>query len=189
MSDMPVRSLHWHAETELVSGRNMISVLIECREDAVALAATLATLVPGAVEGLIREVLVVDRGMDAATRKVVDHAGCRIVAEREVAQALSVAKGDWLLLLEPGARLSAGWIEAVAEHVAAAALDGPGKAARFSAPPAGAGGLLRRMLQGGGRPLLYGLLLPKAQGAARYGANGFALRPGTRRLAATIRPR
>ncbi|WP_246191263.1 glycosyl transferase family 2 [Aureimonas leprariae] len=166
-----------------------MSVVIDCREDAVALTATLATLVPGAVEGLVREVLVVDRGTDAATRKVADHAGCRVVAELEAAQAVANAKGDWVMLIEPGARLSAGWIEAVAEHLADGSSDGAPKAARFSRVPSDGRGFLRRLLQRGQRPLVDGLVAPKAQAVELYGKGGIARRPAARRLTATIRPR
>ena len=47
----------------------MLTVLIDAADDPNGLALTLATLVPGAVEGLVRDVVVIDRGLDAATRK------------------------------------------------------------------------------------------------------------------------
>ena len=36
-----------------------------------------------------------------------------------IAAGIGQAKGDWLLLLEPGARLVDGWIEPVAAHMRA----------------------------------------------------------------------
>ncbi|RYE82807.1 MAG: glycosyl transferase family 2, partial [Hyphomicrobiales bacterium] len=47
----------------------MLTVLIDAAEDPNGLALTLSTLVAGAVEGLVREVVVIDRGLDDATRK------------------------------------------------------------------------------------------------------------------------
>lgn len=94
----------------------MLSVLMDCGSDDRLLAASLATLIPGAVEGVVREVVLVDRGMGPAARKVADHAGCRVVAEEEFRVAIETAKGDWLLLMEPGARLMPGWIGAVTDH-------------------------------------------------------------------------
>ncbi|MEF2552394.1 glycosyl transferase family 2 [Aurantimonas sp. A2-1-M11] len=94
----------------------MLSVFMDCGPEDQWLAASLASLIPGAVEGLVREVVLVDRGMDENARKVADHAGCRIVAAGDFRTAIEAARGDWLLLLEPGARLLPGWMEAVVEH-------------------------------------------------------------------------
>ena len=94
----------------------MLSVFIDCGADDRKLAQTLATLVAGAVTGLVREVVLIDREMGPAARKVAEHAGCRIVASEEFRGAIAAAKGEWLLCLEPGARLQPGWIEAIDEH-------------------------------------------------------------------------
>ena len=93
----------------------MLSVFIDCGPEDHWLAATLAPLVPGAVEGLVREVVLVDRGMGDA-RKVSDHAGCRVEPAEAFHAVVQAAQGDWLLLLEPGARLQPGWMPAVIEH-------------------------------------------------------------------------
>lgn len=109
----------------------MISVVIECLDEEHALAQTLTALVPGAVEGLVSEVIVIDRGSSDGTAKVADIAGCTVVAPAEAAAAVCRARGLWLLVLEPGARPLAGWIEAVSGHVA----DGAKGAARFRLSP------------------------------------------------------
>ena len=44
-----------------------------------------------------------------------------------IAAGIARAKGDWLLILEPGARLLEGWIEPVAMHIAKSTMP-----ARFS---------------------------------------------------------
>lgn len=93
---------------------------MDCGSDDERLAKTLASLVPGAVEGLVREVVVIDRGLDVGTRKVAEHAGCEIVAPEKLRDRIDHAKGEWLLFLEPGARLLPGWMEAIGDHVAAA---------------------------------------------------------------------
>lgn len=95
----------------------MLSVFIDCGPDDHKLASTLGSLVPGAVEGIVREVVLVDRGMGPDARKVADHTGCRVIAVEALRDAVATAKGEWLLFLEPGARLVAGWIAAVVEHV------------------------------------------------------------------------
>jgi glycosyltransferase involved in cell wall biosynthesis len=109
----------------------MISVLIECLDEEHALAQTLAALVPGAVEGLVSDVIVIDRGSRDGSVKVADSAGCTVVKPAEAGEALSQARGRWLLVLEPGARPLAGWIEALSGHVA----DGGERAARFRLAP------------------------------------------------------
>lgn len=171
----------------------MLSVLIEAGDDQAALGASLATLVPGAIEGLVREVVVIDGGLDAATRKVAHHAGCRIVPANALAATVASVRGEWLLLIEPGARLSTDWIDAVEQHLSDVAdRDLTPRAARFSRSKRDRPSLVARFFQKR-TALTEGLLLPKAQaiGLAKRGktleeiANGIA----TRRLEATLRPR
>ena len=73
----------------------MLTVLLEVRnDDAEALGATLASLVPAAVDGLVREVVVLDGGMGPAAQKIADDAGCVIRPAQELADVVSDAKGD-----------------------------------------------------------------------------------------------
>ncbi len=88
----------------------MLTVLIETRNNEEGLARTLASLIPGAVEGLVREVVVCDLGSTDQTRRVADHAGCVFLAQGGVGQGIRQAKGEWLLLLPVGPGSStAGW--------------------------------------------------------------------------------
>lgn len=96
----------------------MLSVLIETHDSEAALARTLASLVGGAVEGVVREVIVCDRGSVDHTSKVAEHAGCHYLPDAAVGAGIGAARSDWLLFLEPGARLLDGWTEAVASHAA-----------------------------------------------------------------------
>jgi len=150
-----------------------MSVFMDCGSADQALAVTLASLVPGAVEGVVREVVLIDRGMEAGSRKVADHAGCAVIPVEEVPARIAGAKGDWLLFLEPGARLQPGWIGAVVEHAESveagrakmpcarfrrAAADRPKFLARLGRRSAlGEGFLVRKAqaigLSKGGRPL------------------------------------
>lgn len=98
--------------------KGMISVLIECRNDEFALAATLSALVAGAVEGLVAEVIVLDRGSTDGTEMVADAAGARFVNDSDLREVVRSARGDWLLLMEPGARPLPGWIEHLGQHMA-----------------------------------------------------------------------
>ncbi|MCW4116508.1 glycosyl transferase family 2 [Aurantimonas sp. MSK8Z-1] len=167
--------------------QEMLSVFIETRAHSAELALTLASLVPGAVEGVIREVVVVEREPDEATRKVADNAGCRLIAARQLAAALRSAKGEWLLWLEPGARLSEGWTEPVVAHLAG----GAAVAARFHPlRPAGAGWSWR--LRRGRSALRDGLLLPRAEVSTLQSGDesldAIARRRKAIRLPVSIRP-
>ncbi|TPM09573.1 MULTISPECIES: glycosyltransferase [unclassified Mesorhizobium] len=137
----------------------MLTVLIETHNDEEGLARTLATLIGGAVEGVVREVIVCDTGSTDQTHRVAEHAGCQYATDG-VAAAIRHAKGDWLLLLEPGARLVDGWIDEVVAHTARQTM-----AARFSRTRAGRAPFLARIFSGN-RALADGLLISKRQAAS-----------------------
>ncbi|MER9653968.1 glycosyltransferase [Mesorhizobium sp. M0152] len=162
----------------------MLSVLIETRNDEEALARTLASLVGGAVEGVVREVIVCDAGSTDQTHRVAEHAGCHYVASGGVAAGIRQAKGDWLLILEPGARLAEGWIDAVIAHTARQTM-----AARFSRARGSRMPFLARVFSGN-RALADGLVISKRQAASlsKNAASAEALARGlaTKRLDAEI---
>ena len=138
----------------------MLTVIIECQDHEPELAQTLAALVAGAVEGLVSDVVVLDHGSSDGTSKVADAAGCRFYSQWDIKDILRAARGEWLLLVEPGARPQAGWIDEVAEYVSL--NKGP---ARFTASR----GYRRPFLKRIGRrspPLELGLLLSKHQAIA-----------------------
>lgn len=162
----------------------MLSVLIETRNQEEALARTLASLVAGAVEGAVREVIVCDAASCERTHRVAEHAGCHYLADARAADGARQARSEWLLLLEPGARLMDGWIEAVAAHAGAA-----GGAARFLRAPRSRASFLKDLLAPR-RPLAAGLLVPKRQVLSLVGGDGSAAAiagaVSTRRLDAEI---
>ena len=94
----------------------MLTVLLECRDNEPELAYTLAVLVSGAVDGLVSDVIVLDHCSRDGSARVADAAGCRFVDKWELNEVLRTARGEWIMLLEPGARPQAGWIEEVLEH-------------------------------------------------------------------------
>lgn len=164
----------------------MLTVVIETRNEEEALARTLASLVGGSVEGVVREVMVHDRGSTDHTVLVADHAGCHLVQEGELAAGLKRAKGDWLLMLEPGARLMDGWTDAVLHH-----MSGQTTPARFTRSKIGRMPFLARLFMAS-RPLADGLLISKRQAVAllRPASELAAIGRGVskRRLAAEIIP-
>lgn len=161
----------------------MISVLIETRNSEEELARTLSTLVGGAVEGVVREVIVCDRGSTDQTHHVAEHAGCSFVSG-PAATGVRQAKSEWLLLLEPGAKLIDGWMESVASHIAKATIAG-----RFTRSRAHRSPFLARVFPGN-RALALGLLIRKSQAVSlsRSGQEAEAIARGlaTKQLAGEI---
>lgn len=105
------------AENPWPSGiRNVVlSVIIPTLDSERALVPTLAALVSGATEGLIREVLLADGGSQDDTAVVADVAGCKLLKlDRPLGERLrtatAAARGPWLLFLRPGVLLDGAWI-------------------------------------------------------------------------------
>ncbi|MBL8566543.1 MAG: TIGR04283 family arsenosugar biosynthesis glycosyltransferase [Hyphomicrobiaceae bacterium] len=97
----------------------MISVIIPTLNADERFAACLTALVPAAVEGVVREVIVVDAGSTDHTLKIADQAGVDVVVS-EAGRGLQLRAGarrarqPWLLFLHADTVLSPGWdIEAV----------------------------------------------------------------------------
>lgn len=163
-----VRRKNWRCAPLSAIRLMMLSVLIETRNDEEALARTLASLIGGAVEGVVREVIVCDTGSTDQTHRVAEHAGCQYVASGGVVAGIRQAKGDWLLLLEPGARLVEGWIDEVVAHTARQTMPARFSRARGSRVP-----FLARVFSGN-RALADGLVIGKQQAAAAAKSAGSA---------------
>ncbi|MCG9916233.1 MAG: cell wall biosynthesis glycosyltransferase [Phenylobacterium sp.] len=97
----------------------MITVIVPSRASAEPLAGLLAALVPAAVDGLVREVIVADGDADPATAALCEDAGATLL-RGSIAAAAAVAKGNWLLILSPDMQFPSRWIEVVADHSARA---------------------------------------------------------------------
>ncbi|KQZ93893.1 glycosyl transferase family 2 [Mesorhizobium sp. Root157] len=164
----------------------MLSVLIETRNDEEGLARTLASLIGGAVEGVVRDVIVCDHGSTDQTHKVADHAGCVWLPGIGLATAIHQAKGEWLLFVQPGARLLDGWVDGATGHMAKATM-----AARFARARSSRTPFFSRMLTRPS-PLAQGLLISKARALAlsKAAANSEALARGlgVKTLSAEIAP-
>ncbi|WP_299004236.1 cell wall biosynthesis glycosyltransferase [uncultured Caulobacter sp.] len=124
----------------------MISVVLLASEDLPGLAGQMAMLVPAAVDGLVKEVILVGAstlGIEA----LVEDSGARLVlvegdAAAAFAAGASAARGDWILTLRAAPALREGWREPVEKHLAGGG--GGGAPAVLAAP----GGLLARRLHG-----------------------------------------
>jgi glycosyltransferase involved in cell wall biosynthesis len=93
----------------------MLSVIIATRDSERALMRTLSALVPGALDGLVREVIVADGGSGDETAAVADVAGCTFMPgeaslARRLNAAAATARASWLMFLRPGTVPQSGWI-------------------------------------------------------------------------------
>jgi glycosyltransferase involved in cell wall biosynthesis len=92
----------------------MLTVVIATHNHERALVATLQMLVPGALEGVVRQVIIADAGSTDQTRAVADEAGCEILdipapLGNRLRTAAAKARAPWLMFLRPGAVIEAGW--------------------------------------------------------------------------------
>ena len=101
----------------------MISVVIPTLNAEATLGQTLAALVSAAVDGLVREVIVVDGGSSDRTAEIVDQAGANLVRGsggrgHQLAAGAAQARFPWLLFLHADTTLAPGW-----EHDASAFME------------------------------------------------------------------
>ena len=92
----------------------MISVVIPALNSEAGLPATLAALVTAAVEGVVREVIIVDGGSTDTTAAIAESSGARFILSergrgRQLALGAKEARFPWLLFLHADTRLAAGW--------------------------------------------------------------------------------
>jgi rSAM/selenodomain-associated transferase 2 len=97
----------------------MLSVVIPTLDAEEGLAATLTALVPAMVEGLLREVIVVDAGSRDHTIRIAEAAGVEVVHSArgrglQLAAGAARARSPWLLFLHADTVLQRGWEDEVA---------------------------------------------------------------------------
>jgi hypothetical protein len=100
----------------------MLSVIIATLDSENELATSLMTLVPGALDGLVSEVIVADGGSHDGTATVADVAGCNFTViegslGRRLKTAATTARAPWLLFLRPGTIPDAAWTSEVRRFV------------------------------------------------------------------------
>ncbi|MEQ1577092.1 MAG: TIGR04283 family arsenosugar biosynthesis glycosyltransferase [Hyphomicrobium sp.] len=100
----------------------MISVIIPTLNAQASLAATLTSLVPAFVEGLIREVIVADGGSQDRTVALAEQAGATIVTTLpgrgvQLKAGATKARLPWLLFLHADTVLDAGWEREVSTFI------------------------------------------------------------------------
>lgn len=131
----------------------MISVVIPTLNAEASLPRTFDCLIPAAVRGLVREVIVSDGGSSDGTVALADAVGAHIVSgERgrgpQLAAGAVAARSDWLLFLHADTALAQGWEAEVEGFLERASLERPRAAAfRFALDDANlAARLLERLV-------------------------------------------
>src|ERR1700744_4956895 len=100
----------------------MISVVIATHNDERTLGQTLASLVPAAVDGLVREVILADAGSTDDTLAIAEDAGARGTVgegpvETRLLEGCKIARADWFLILEAPSPAPRGWEPAAGGHI------------------------------------------------------------------------
>lgn len=101
----------------------LISVIIPVFNAEADLVRTLASLVPAAAQGLVREVVIVDGGSTDKSLAIAEDAGATILhgprgRGAQMHQGAQAARGDWLLFLHGDTALAPDWAEHAAAFVA-----------------------------------------------------------------------
>lgn len=92
----------------------MISVVIPTLDAEAGLASCLSALVPAAVDGLVREVIIVDGGSTDRTLHIADQSGARIIKSapgrgQQLQTGARAACFPWILFLHADTVLEPGW--------------------------------------------------------------------------------
>lgn len=114
----------------------MISVIIPTLNAQTDLGACLGALVPAAVDGLVREVIVADGGSCDATRDIAEDAGAMVLASepgrgRQLQASAARARWPWLLFLHADTVLSPGWAREAATFINSVESGARAQAAAF----------------------------------------------------------
>jgi hypothetical protein len=159
----------------------MITALIRVEHGPGALAVTLAALVPGVVEGLVGDAVVLAADSDPAVTRVADALGAAVVLTGRDAdpwmRGAVAGKRDWLLCLDDGDVPAEDWIRALERFVRLTAAERrfgriPRRAAGWRevlasrwvgmvrSRPVRSGDLVHRSVLEGGRPKRAPLRIP-----------------------------
>ena len=101
----------------------MISVIIPTLNSEATLAASLSALIPAAVDGLVREVIIADGGSSDATAKIAESSGADTVLAGEMRSSRLIAGAErarfaWLMFVPADGVLGAGWEREAEVHIA-----------------------------------------------------------------------
>ncbi len=101
----------------------MISVVIPTLNAEPHLVRTLAALVPAAVDGIVKEAVIVDGGSTDKTMRIAEQAGAQLVTcppsrGGQLKAGAQEARFSWLLFLHADTVLEPAWTDEASEHIA-----------------------------------------------------------------------
>ncbi len=164
----------------------MISIIIPTRNAESSLGDTLTALIPAVVEGIVREVIIVDGGSTDHTVQIADAFGATVVKSepgrgQQLIGGALLARGPWLMFLHGDTVMEPGWERDVTHFMEQVDRDKiPAKAAalRFSLDDVG---VMPRVVEVGVRLRCALLKLP-------YGDQGLLLQQSLYRTIGGYRP-
>jgi hypothetical protein len=128
----------------------VISVIIPTSNSIRDLEPLLASLVAGAVDGIVREVLLADAGSTDDTAALCEDAGAEMIAG-DLAKAAAAAKSEMVLVTPVDLRLPQDWVQKLGTHMSGgggdAVLRGLWRRARWLGPHIGAVAVLTSKAQ------------------------------------------
>jgi len=101
----------------------MISVIIPTLNAQKGLPATFAALMPALIEGMIKEVIIVDAGSQDNTLAIAQAAGAKVISANmtgrgaQLSQGATAAKSNWLLFLHADTQLEESWYQEAKHHI------------------------------------------------------------------------
>ena len=113
----------------------MLTVIIDARTKTDRLPMILAQLTAGAVDGLVRQVLLVATDGQGGIGELCEETGAE--AYPSIPAAAAAARADLLLVLPADFRLRDGWIRALSGQAAPALVVGLGEGGLLRRPPVG----------------------------------------------------
>lgn len=102
--------------------RAPVSAIVPTLDAASIIGPTLAALAEGAVDGLIREVVIVEGGTDQSIEDIAEAAGARLARTApgrggQMAAGAALASAPWLLFLHADSVPGPGWQQSVRRHI------------------------------------------------------------------------
>ena len=106
----------------------MISIIVPTLNAEATLGDTLTALIPAVVEGIVREVIIVDGGSTDRTLRIADAFGAIVISSRpgrglQLIAGAAAARGSWLLFLHADTNLEPGWERETAQFMERVELD------------------------------------------------------------------
>lgn len=100
-----------------------LSIVIPTLNGEDRIGPTVASLFEGVSQGLVAELIIVDGAKSAEMARIAEEVGAKLITARpgrghQLRTGAEAARGAWMLFLHDDSRLSEGWANCVAAHIA-----------------------------------------------------------------------